>query len=116
MSADRIIFSLYVVNMIINNDDYDYIKSLKLDLAHCLAMKDLHLMCYFSGIKVVQSKKRLYSISRKSINLIGLNVYDSLIIKLLIRLFKPMLDVLRLMVLLYQIQTYIMLLCLVWII
>ncbi|XP_042436857.1 uncharacterized mitochondrial protein AtMg00810-like [Zingiber officinale] len=43
--------------MIITDDDFNGIESLKFELAHCFAMKDLRLLRYFLGIEIASSPK-----------------------------------------------------------
>nr|GEV73954.1 hypothetical protein [Tanacetum cinerariifolium] len=56
-SVGRILFSLYVDDMIITGYNSVRIALLKLELAHHFAMKDLGLLCYFMGIEVASSPK-----------------------------------------------------------
>jgi len=51
------LLSLYVDDMIITDDDFDEIASLKNALSHCFAMKDLGVLRYLLVIEVYSSSK-----------------------------------------------------------
>jgi len=58
-----IFLSLYVDEIIITSDDFDGIESLKTTLSYCFAMKDLGVLHYFLGLRLLLLQKVIFCLN-----------------------------------------------------